>query len=153
MPYFFLFLGLLLLFLEFYTPGGFFAIAAIIALLVGVVTFVTENNSPMASILFVTATAVGVGFTIKLALSRIKKSGSKNTLYLSEDQEGYVATTFDRAIIGKEGISLSDLGPSGYILVEGKRYAATGRGGYIDKGRRIQVIGGEGSQLIVKALT
>jgi membrane-bound ClpP family serine protease len=149
--YLFLLLGLLLLFLEFYTPGGLFAVAAIAVLLIGIVTFVTEN-SPAASIFFVVLTSVGVVITVKLALKRIQKSGSQNTFYLSKDQEGYQATQYDRTQIGKEGISLSDLGPSGYIVVEGKRFAATAKSGYLDKGTKVQVIGGEGSQLIVKAV-
>lgn len=48
------------------------------------------------------------------------------------------------------GQTVSDLGPSGFVVVEGKRYQAIARSGYIDKGNAITVIGGQGAHLLVK---
>lgn len=85
-----------------------------------------------------------------LLFRELKKSAKDNTFYLQQDQEGFQASTFNDSLIGKTGQSVSDLGPSGFVVVGGNRYQATARSGYIDKGREITVIGGEGAHLIVK---
>lgn len=148
--YAFLLIGLLLLFLEFYTPGGVLAISGIICMLFSVGFYISTSTSFLDSIFFVLIALVLTGVVVWLALYRIKKSASKNTFYLGKDQEGYQAASFDEALIGKRGTAQSDLGPSGFVVIEGVRYPARSRGGYIDKGRSIVVIGGEGAHIIVK---
>jgi len=70
---------------------------------------------------------------VKGALLRIKKK--KNTLYLSEDQEGYVAVSYIKEFVGKEGVVVTPLRPSGNILVENKMVQAVSCGEYIEKNR------------------
>ena len=56
----------------------------------------------------------------------------------------------DKDLVGKEGVVSSDLKPSGHILVEDNYYQAVSKTGYIEKGRNIKVIGGQGARLICK---
>ena len=149
-PFILLFVGLLLIFLEFYTPGGILAVCGIIALLFGVTLFLTSSTSLLASVAFIGLMIAGVSFVIWFALHRIKKSGAKNTFYLSSDQEGYQGAAFDASLIGKQGDAVTDLGPSGFIVIEGARYQASCRGPYLDRGKKVIVIGGEGARLLVK---
>jgi membrane-bound ClpP family serine protease len=148
-PFFLLFIGLLMIFLEFYTPGGILAAAGAIFIVIALVTFLMGATSPLSAIGFILLTIGGIVGTIWFALRRIKRS-KENTLYLSKDQEGYTSTSFDSSLIGKSAHTLTDFGPSGYILVEGKKLAATCRDTYLEKGQEVIIIGGEGSQLIVK---
>jgi len=152
MPYLFLFLGLLLVFLEFYTPSGILATGGAIFLVAAIATFIMSSSSVLASVIFVLITLILIYLVCYFALNRIKKSADKNTFYLSKDQEGYLSSHFDSSLIGKRGVTLSDLGPSGHILVEGKRVQAISRSGYIDRGKDVEIIGGEGARLIVKPL-
>jgi membrane-bound serine protease (ClpP class) len=147
-----LIVGLVLIFLEFYTPGGVLAVSGGAALLFAVAWFFYVSPSQVLSLLFVIVTIVLVCLVIWLALKRIQQSSSKNTFYLGKDQEGYVGVHFDTSLIGKTGIAISDFGPSGYVLVDGMKYQATANGLYLDKGTDVEVIGGEGGHLIVKPL-
>jgi len=149
-PYILLFIGLLLVFLEFYTPGGILAGAGAIFLLAALATFLMTSDSVLASIGFCLLVAGGLAGTIWFALWRIRKSSTENTFLLSQDQEGFQSTAFQSDLLGKEGSAVTDLRPSGFVLIAGKRYAATCRAAYIEKGSILTVIGGEGSQLIVK---
>jgi membrane-bound serine protease (ClpP class) len=53
-------------------------------------------------------------------------------------------------MIGKKGITMTEFGPSGYVLIEGKRYPAICRGPYLDKGKEVEIIAGESGHFIVK---
>lgn len=152
MPFILLSVGLLLIFLEFYTPGGILAVAGAIFVISAVVTFLNTSTSIIASLVFVVFTILSIILMIYFAINRIRSSSKENTFYLSDDQEGYQSSHFDQALIGKVGTNITDLGPSGFIVIEGRRYQATCPRGYLDKGHEVEVIGGEGAHLIVKPL-
>ena len=147
-----LLVGILLIFLEFYTPGGVLAVAGIICVLTSIASFFMDSDSILASIAFLVFAIGAISFIIWFALRRIKRTSDKNTFYLSMDQEGYQANSFDKDLIGKHGVSITDMGPSGFILIDNIRYQALCRGPYLNKGSEVVVIGGEGSHLIVKSL-
>lgn len=148
-----LFVGLLLIFLEFYTPGGILAVIGAIFLIASVLLFLHTTTSLMAGGAFIVGAALLLAFVIWFALYRIRKSSKENTFYLSDDQEGYQSSHFDSSLIGKQGKTLTDLGPSGFILIDGRRLQAVCRGPYLDRGSDVIVIGGEGAHLIVKPIS
>jgi membrane-bound serine protease (ClpP class) len=149
-PFVLLAVGVLSIFLEFYTPGGLFAVIGVLFLLSALVVFLGTNPTAIGVVSFVALMIASLTVVIWWALRRIRRSATRNTFYLNEDQEGFISTTFDRSLIGKQGMTVSDLGPSGFVLIEGKRYQASCRNAYIDKGTPIIVVGGEGGCLIVK---
>ncbi len=53
-------------------------------------------------------------------------------------------------LLGKEGVALSLLRPSGSARVEGNRYAVVTRGEMIDKDVRVKVIDVSGTRLVVR---
>ena len=150
-PFLLLAVGVLLIFLEFYTPGGVLAVVGVLFLLSALTSFLGTSPTVVGIVSFVGLMVASLAFVIWFALRRIRKSSSQNTFYLGQDQEGFISTEFDKNLIGKQGITLSDLGPSGFVLIEGKRYQASCRNSYLDKGTPVTVIGGEGGCLIVKS--
>jgi membrane-bound serine protease (ClpP class) len=148
--YILLFLGLLFIWLEFYLPGGALAVAGAISLFAGCIFYVAQSDSVIESLLFFTATCVSTIVVIRFAIRGIKKSGEKNTFFLSQDQEGYKAAAFQTSLVGKKGVTLTEFGPSGYILIDGVRYPAICRGPYLEKGCEVEVVAGESGHLIVK---
>lgn len=149
--YILLAIGLLLIFIEFFLPGGALGIAGGILIILSIVFFAMNATSLWAVILFVVAAIVFLGLLVKFALWRLPKLGvKKGGMYLDTDQEGYVGSSFTKEFIGKKGRALSDLKPSGHIIVEGKRVQAVAKTGYIFKDEAVIVIGGEGGHLIVK---
>lgn len=142
-------IGLTLVFLEFFIPGAVLGILGSILIVGSVVAFALATTALWAVILFAVGVTILIVFLIRFALARIKKRGNKG-IYLNGDQEGYAAVEYPKDQIGKIGQALSDLKPSGHVLVDGQKWQATSTGAYIVKGSEVQVIGGEGAHLIVK---
>ena len=139
--------GLALIYMEFFMPGGILAVFGTGALIAALAFFGYQGDSFWMTLLAFFGLLALVAVVCKIALWRVQAS---QTIFLKDDQEGYVACSFDPALIGKEGIALSDLKPSGHISVEGKLWQALSESGYIAKGAQVIVIGGAGSHLKVK---
>ncbi len=142
-------LGLLLIYFEFFLPGGIVAVIGGLLVTAGITYGSLQEISLAFKALYFISNAILVALTCKLAI-RVLKSREKNKFVLVEDQEEFVASLFDSSLVGEEGEVESDLKPSGYILVKGTRVQAISEGEYIPKGRKITVSGGRGSYLIVQ---
>lgn len=148
--YFFLAVGLLLIFLEFFLPGAMIGIIGGVLLFTSIVFFIAEGHSALASLAYIVVIVLLVALLIKFAIDRIKATKSKQSIYSDDAQVGFVASHFDTAAIGKTGVVLSDLKPGGYILIDDKKQQALSVEGYISKGREVIVISGQEESLIVK---
>lgn len=121
-----------------------------LALLAGIAYFWYVSESLALSVLFTIGSISLLYLCIKMALRRVKKGKRESSFYNDSHQEGYVSAQFDTDAIGKEGIADTDLGPSGFIIVAGRRLQALAKSEYIEKGSPIHVISGQGAYLIVK---
>lgn len=148
-PFLLVFLGLILILFEFYLPGAIMGILGSISILTGIVFFASETHSLIAVILFIIGTAIAVGGIIRFAIWRIVNAKPGYSIYSNDDQEGYVASTYDKSLIGKFGVVIADLKPGGYILIEGNQHPAISQSGYIVKGEHVLVIGGQEQSLMV----
>ncbi len=142
-------IGLLLIFLEFFLPGGIVGIAGGVLVIISIFFYASVTDSALYVILYAMAALFGVGVLICFAIRRIK-GGKTKGLFLNTEQSGYVASEFAEELVGEEGEAISDLKPSGHIMVHKKRYQAVSKVGYVIKGTKIKVVGGEGAHLIVK---
>lgn len=152
MPFLLVFLGLLLILIEFYLPGGVIGVLGGISILVGVILFASQTSSVIALVLFLLGTAVSTGLLIRFALWRIVHAKPQYSIYSDKDQEGYQASTYDKTAIGKTGVVITDLKPGGYILVENHQYPAISLSGYIAKGEHVAIVGGQEQSLMVKLI-
>ena len=140
-------LGLLLVYLEFFLPGGITGAVGGIVLLGSVFCFYAEFRSlGWSGIYFAFVIGLVVG-TCFYALHRVRNS---ETVYLKGDQKGFLATTFDKKLVGKEGVAVSPLRLSGHIEVDGVEYQAMAQSRFIEKGKTVKIIGGRGGHLIVR---
>lgn len=144
--------GLLLIFIEFYLPGAVMGIAGGIFVAASVFMFAAEANAVWAAVLYLIAVLVLLAYLVKFAMWKIRTTKPERSIYSDSSQEGFAASSFDKAAIGKEGVVLSDLKPGGYILIDGAQQQALSEGGYITKGSRVQVVGGQEESLIVKLI-
>lgn len=78
-----------------------------------------------------------------------RRSKLFNRFVLKGEQEGFRAVEFNAELIGKTGICLTDLKPSGHVLVEGEDRQALSESGYLTKDTEIIVTGGRGAYLTV----
>lgn len=144
-----LLVGLVLIFLEFFLPGGVMGTAGGILVITSIIMFAMSSGSPIEIILFIIASGIGVGAVIKFALWKIQHGKARTSLYSEGDQSGYFASSYDREAVGKVAIVASDLRPGGHIKLEGKKYLALSQSGYISEGEKVKIIGGQGESLIV----
>lgn len=147
---FLLLLGLVLVLLEFYLPGMVLGIGGGILIIFSIILFGMSSGSALEVFVFVVVAIAGLYGVVKFALWQIPRTRKKQSIYLDADQEGYVASTFDEKLIGKDGIATSVLKPGGFILIEDKKYPAISISGYIEKGDKINVVSGQGESLLVK---
>jgi membrane-bound ClpP family serine protease len=145
-------LGYLLIYLEFFLPGAVMGTAGGLLLFVSLFVFILQKPITIFLVLFAVALLAVTYLVIKLALMHVKSTRKNNTVYLDSDQMGFVASSFSKELIGKTGVSSTDLNPSGYIHISEKFIQAVSKSGYIDKNKKIKVIAGEGARLIVKEL-
>jgi Membrane-bound serine protease (ClpP class) len=149
-PYILLIIAFVLVFLEFFLPGGILGIFGAFFVVLSLVAFYLEGHSPLALLAYFTFVVVALAILIRYILKAIQSTGKENTIMLDDDQEGYVATGFDKSLIGKTGTVLADLRPAGKIVVDGIEVQALSEMGYLSKGTEVQIVGGKGSHLIVK---
>lgn len=148
-PFLLLFLGLLLILIEFYVPGGIIGILGGLTILASIIVFVSQTDSWIAIILFLLGITISIVLLVKFALWRIVRAKPDYSIYSGQDQEGFQASHYDKNAIGKTGIVLSDLKPGGYIVIEGKQHQAISIAGYIPKGEEVKVLYGQEESLIV----
>lgn len=140
--------GLLLIFLEFFLPGAIMAIGGSLLLLASLLVYYMTYPMDSFFLLYFLGLIGAVYLVIRLGISQVRSS--KKTMYLDTDQEGYQACLYPKELVGKTGVALNDLRPSGHIRIEERTFQALAKTGFIEKGTYIQVVGGQGSHLIVQ---
>lgn len=143
-------IGLILIYFEFFVPGGILGVIGGLFLAAGLFLSIWEQTSLIYALFYVIGVIIFFVLTIRLALWKIKRTRNKSHFYLGDDQEGYVASSYEKELVEKTGEALTVLRPSGHIKIEGKPYQAVSESGYIKKGSKIKIIGGEGARFIVK---
>ena len=143
------FIGLLLIYFEFFVPGGILGVLGGLLILGGIALCIWEQSQSYWIFIYILAAVLLIIFTIRLALKRIKQ---KPAMYASDDQSGYLASKYDQELIGKAGIAVTDLKPSGHIKVDGRQYQVVSENSYIKKGASVKVINGEGARYKVREI-
>lgn len=150
LPFILLAAGLLLIFFEFFLPGGILGSIGAVVVIASIVVFALQFDSLMLIVLYTLGSIVLVGLLFRFALWRIRHGEPGKTIYSDDAQEGYFASSYDKSAIGKTGVVDTDLRPGGHIIVDGIRHSAISLSGYIPKGEKIKVTGGQGESLTVK---
>lgn len=148
-PLLFVALGWVLILLEFYLPGAVLGILGGLSVLAGIILFVSEAHSVWTILLFIIGSLASVALLVRFAIWRIVRAKSDHSIYSDANQEGFQASSYDKAAIGKEGVVIADLKPGGFIEIDGNAQAAISQGGYLSRGTRVLVIGGQEQSLMV----
>lgn len=153
-------LGLILLLIEiFVIPGfgifGIIGIALMIAgLFLGLISDfpIVDMNLISLAIIQLAFTFFATAIVIALLIKFLPKTNMFNKLILQEkvkEKSGYAIKEKFIDLIGKEGIALTDLRPSGTALIDGKRIDVVTEGDYITHNTSIIVKSVEGSKIVV----
>lgn len=145
--------GLLLLLLEIFVIPGFgvtgivgliFIVGGLMLSLLNNVGFdfsFTSTHDILLSFLIVSFGFVGSIILMIYLSNKIGTKGLFKKLALNADQEGFQAISDEpEKAVGKEGVTVTDLRPSGKVEIEGTQYDAVSEREFIEKGKPVKVI-------------
>nr|WP_246017911.1 nodulation protein NfeD [Mesobacillus subterraneus] len=146
-------LGIGLILLEFFVPGG---IAGTIGFLAIIASFflASDNIVHMGISLLIAMTA-----SILLSILMIRVFGKKMKFFRriiltdsTSTDKGYVSNKNRLELIGVEGTTVTPLRPSGTIVVDDERIDAVSEGAFIPKDRKVRIVKTEGSRIVVREI-
>ena len=140
--------GLLLLGFEVIVPGGGLGMIGGLAMLGGCVIAFGELGLTGGG-LAVLAAVLLVGLLLYVEFRILPKTAMGRRLFLNSKVTGTTMNARGEDLGGKSGEAVTDLAPTGYIVIEGKRHEAFSRSGFLDAGAKVKVVGMDNFRLIV----
>jgi len=146
---FLLVIGLLMVCVEIFIPGGIVGTLGGFCLLGSIVMAFTERGTTFglywaAGVIVVTL--LGLYLSIKV----LPRSPAGKRLLLGSSEAGFSAT--EKGLekwVGKRGQAVTTLRPAGMVEIEGKRVDVVTGGEYIEKGTPVRVIRVDGNRVVV----
>lgn len=143
--------GLILLVIEGMIPGfGLPGISGIILVATGTIIAMDSLSMALLSLsiaiiitTIVTIILIKMGFKSKMLNKIILETKQK-------DEKGYLSIDSMDEYMDREGISITELRPSGFIDIDGKKLDALSDDGFIPKNTSIKVVRVEGSKIFVR---
>lgn len=149
-----LIIGIAVILLEFFIPS--FGLIGVIgaASVVGSIVLAYRVSSTAGSI-FLIAALITVPVLMMLFFKLFPRTFFGRKLILGRrfhKEDGFTSYSPEKykELKGCSGTALTDLRPSGMILVDGKKLSAVSSGEYIEKGRPVAVIKTEGSRIVIR---
>jgi membrane-bound ClpP family serine protease len=141
--------GVLLVSAEVFVPGGIIGALGGLCMLGGtLLAFVEFGPGGGLAALSVAFAALAISLYVEIRILPRTKHGRK--LFLAASISGTSSPPPGGAeLVGKTCEAVTPLGPTGVVLLDGKRYEAFSRSGFIDVGQRLQVSGYDNFRLIV----
>ena len=145
--------ALVLIYLEFFLPGGALGVLGTISLVASIVLgFVLYSPATGMLIMVGELCAGAVALAYGLKLFPHTRTGKRMILStaLGAD-EGYVGATAGlEELVGQGGTAETDLRPAGIARIDGKRIDAVADGHFVDRGTAVTVLQVEGNRVVVR---
>lgn len=143
--------GFVLLGIEMAIPG--FSVPGIsgIICLVIAIFLVSDSFVEGAIIALIILALLGIMFAIILGL--LSKAKLKSPIILKDEQnkeKGFISSNDLQYLLGKQGVAITDLRPSGTADFDGIEFDVISEGKYISKDTKLVIYKVQGSKLIVK---
>ncbi|MFC4411077.1 nodulation protein NfeD [Chungangia koreensis] len=145
--------GVILVVAEIFLPGGIAGLLGFGAIIGSII--LAGGNMLYMTISVVIALLVAIIGMVILVKIFGKKMHLLNRLILKDatnTESGYVSNVNRLDLLGKTGISLTPLRPSGTIIVEEERIDAVTEGSYLDSNTAVKVVKVEGSRIVVRKM-
>lgn len=143
--------GLLLLIVEAFMPG--FGIAGGTGLVLLIIGIITTARNPTEALVMVIILILIIGIMVAITLRSAKKGLIAKRLILhsaARHEEGFSTSEDTTGLIGRTGITLTVLRPSGSAEFDDDRMDVVSEGVYIDKGTKVRIIRTEGRRIVVE---
>lgn len=143
--------GIVLILIEIFMPGfGIFGILGIGSIIASMLLASFSITRMIIAILIaVIVTTIGAIMMFKYFGNR----GPMKKIVLSSattTEEGYVANVTRDDLLGKVGMALTPLRPSGTAIIENERLDVVSEGSYIEKDKQIKVVYASGAKIVVR---
>ena len=144
--------GVILVGIEIFLPGfGVLGISGIILTIIGIILV---TDSALSALLLILVILAVLGILIALAMRSAKKGRiARSSLILQEEldkESGFSSSQDMNYFIGHEGVTLTDLRPSGIADFDGVKLDVVTEGGFLEKDIKVRVINVEGRRIVVR---
>ncbi|MBO9597113.1 MAG: nodulation protein NfeD [Cohnella sp.] len=144
-------IGLILLVSELFIPSfGILGILGIAAVISGITMGAKDTGDALSTL--------GLSALIALVIIAVfvyifRKRGVWNRFILREaltTEQGYVPNNPRESWIGREGVTQSELRPSGIAEIEGERVDVITGGEFVERGRHVRIVAVDGTRVVVQ---
>ena len=148
-------IGFAAIFLELFVPaGGLVGLGGVVSMVVAIVLAFVHHGSTEGTLLLIAA-MIGTPITLVIAFKIFPHTWVGKRLILKQSEvseEGFTSSSVDQytAILGKEGLTISMLRPSGMVRVGDSKYSVVTEGDLIEENTRVKVIAVEGNRIVVR---
>ncbi len=144
--------GVILIGCEVFLPGGIIGAIGGAMMIAGIVLSYSEFGPTGA--LFSTVIAIAlVTLALFLEFRILPKTRMGRRLFLSGSVQG--STTYSKGeedMVGQTCLTLTALGPTGFVLLNGKKLEAASRSGFIEKNEEVKITGRDNFRIIVSKI-
>lgn len=146
-------LGIILIVVEFFVPGGIVGILGAVSIISSIV-IAGESVKWMGISLLI---AFGIASLAMIIMVKVlgKRMKFFKKIILTDStttEKGYVSNINRGDLLGKIAVTITPLRPSGTVLANDERIDAVSEGGYIEKDRQVKIIKVEGSRIVVREI-
>ncbi|MEZ7170900.1 nodulation protein NfeD [Sporosarcina sp. OR05] len=144
-------IGVILVILEFFLAGGIAGALGAIAIIASII--LAGGNPVYMAYSVLIAIAVAMSGMVILMKFFGKKLHLLNKMVLmdaTDTESGYVSNVNRVELLGKQGLAITPLRPSGTIELDGERIDVVSQGSYIDRGKHVTIVRVEGSRIVVR---
>jgi len=143
--------GLILIAAEIFVAGGILGILGTVAV-IGSMLMAGENAVQMA-----TSIAIALILASVLIIIMLKVFGKKVNIFKkfiltdsTNTESGYVSNVNRLELIGREGVTVTPLRPSGTVKIDEERLDVVAEGSFIENNTAVKVVKVEGSRIVVR---
>lgn len=143
-------LGVLLLAGEVFMPGAILGIFGALSMAAGcVISFLQLGTGGGTVATGVALALLGLTLYVELVWLPKTKFGRRLIVHSTVDATSQPPLADKENVVGKTAEAVTTLAPSGFVLVEGRRYEAFSQSGHAAKGAILRVVGLDNFRLIV----
>ncbi len=142
--------ALLLFFFEIFVPGGILGVLGLIAT-IAACTLAYQEYQLFGALLTFLIILVGAVVIFLIMMKVLPKSRLTRGLFLSAR---HTATSnvplADDRIVGQRGEAITEMAPTGIVLVNGRKVEAASQSGLLEKGTPVEVVAQDSFRLLVR---
>lgn len=146
-------LGVLLLFAELFVPGGILGLIGVVMMGIAVYFCFQHYGSQVGVGVLLLSVTFTLGMVI-FAFTLFPKTSLGRHIFLadvvSQSQDARKAGFIGADLVGKEGVSESELRPAGIAVIAGNRVDVVTDSEWVEHGVRVRVVRVDGNRIVVE---